>query len=26
VQILHELPGENRFLEELILQLVDRRY
>ena len=26
VQILHDLPGENRFLEELILQLVDRRY
>ena len=26
VHILHELPGENRFLEELILQLVDRRY
>ena len=26
VRILHELPGENRFLEELILMLVDRRY
>ena len=26
VGILHELPGANPFLEELILQLVDRRY